>query len=79
MVKKVAIFEAGELTLPKLTGKNAGISITVQQDDEDGLKPLIVGKLHIGKGSVKWVPTGHQFAKRTRVTWDKFADIMDDV
>ncbi len=79
MIKKVGRLKAGELTLPKLTGKNAGVSIIVQEDRDDGYKPLKIGELYIGKGSVKWVPAGYKFGNRTRVTWDKFADIMDKV
>jgi hypothetical protein len=70
MATKTVFLEADSLELPKSTNK-AAVAFVVREDEE------IIGTLHVGKGSVKWVRANRSFDDVPRMEWDKFKRVME--
>jgi hypothetical protein len=51
---------------------NADLVIEVKSDGEK------LGELRVSRGTIDWIPRGHQNASRS-LTWEQFAELMSEV
>jgi len=63
---------SAHLAVPSLTKAGSSLWLTLAAEGKR------IGKLEIGRGAIYWSGRGRWRTKRKRISWSRFAEIMDE-